>query len=208
MFATPRLQKSNNRRGHVHPVDSVATLARQRGAKNLYRDRGGGSGGGTYREDGDEDACSTQHRVVDGLHVLLRVPDAVVVAVEAPLVGLDCACLDDEEGQPGYKERETTTKPISNTGKHKQLTEKPQDSTRKPLANHASPFLVLFFSYSYLSKGNSIGICFSKLVLQGKSISSVMVIRCLRSLVPVKPCALQILTYRNRPLEQSLCKRP
>lgn len=176
--------------------------------KNLYRDRGGGSGGGTYREDGDEDARSTQHRVVDGLHVLLRVPDAVVVAVEAPLVGLDCACLDDEEGQPGYKERETTTKPISNTGKRKQLTEKPQDSTRKPHANHASPFPVLFFSYSYLSKGNSIGICFSKLVLQGKSISSVMVIRCLRSLVPVKPCALQILTYRNRPLEQSLCKRP
>lgn len=170
-------------------------------------DRGGGSGGGTHREDGDEDACSTQHRVVDGFHILLRVPDAVVVAVEAPLVGLDCACLDDEERQPGYKERETT-KPISNTGKNKQFTKNPQDSNRKLLANHASPFLVIFFPYCYLSKGNSIGICFSKLLLQEKSISSVMVIRCLRCLVPVKPCALQILTYRNRPLEQSLCKRP
>lgn len=83
--------------------------------KSPSRDRGGGSGGGTHREDGDEDARSTQHRVVDGFHVLLRVPDAVVVAVEAPLVGLDCACLDDEERQPGYKEGETTTKSISNT---------------------------------------------------------------------------------------------
>lgn len=161
----------------MHPVDTVAALARQRGAKKPCEDRGGGSGGGTHREDGDEDARSTQHRVVDGLHVLLRVPDAVVVAVEAPLVGLDCACLDDEEGQPGCREGETTTKPISNAGKHKQLTKIPQGSTRKPLANHASPFLVLFFPYRCLSKGNSIGICFSKLVLQGKSISSVMVIR-------------------------------
>lgn len=65
------------------------------------RDRRGGFGGGTYGEDGDEDARSTQHCVVDRLHRLQRVPDAVIVAVEAPLVGLDCAGFNDEEGQPG-----------------------------------------------------------------------------------------------------------
>lgn len=165
--------QSNKCRGDAHPRSVSGSISRtERCQKSPSWDRGGGSGGGTYRQDGDEDARSTQHRVVDGLHVLLRVPDAVVVAVEAPLVGLDCACLDDEERQPGYKEGETTTKAISNTGKTKQLIKKtPQDSTRKP---HASPFLVLFFPYRYLSKGNSIGICFSKLALQGKKASPLL----------------------------------
>lgn len=57
--------------------------------------------GGTYSEDGDEDASSTQHCIVDSFHHLHWVPDAVIVTVEAPLVGLDCARFNDEEGQPG-----------------------------------------------------------------------------------------------------------
>lgn len=55
---------------------------------------------GTYSKDGNEDARSTQHCVIDCLHRLQRVPDAVVITVEAPLVGLDCARFNDEEGQP------------------------------------------------------------------------------------------------------------
>lgn len=122
-------------------------------------DRGGGSGGGTHREDGDEDACSTQHRIVDGFHILLRVPDAVVVAVEAPLVGLDCACLDDEERQPGYKERETT-KPISNTGKKKQFTKNPQDSIENPLqTTHHHSWLFSFHTVIF-PKGTALGFVF------------------------------------------------
>lgn len=63
------------------------------------RERRGGFRGGTYCEDGDEDACSTQHCIIDRLHRLQRVPDAVIVTVEAPLVRLDCARFNDEEGQ-------------------------------------------------------------------------------------------------------------
>lgn len=85
---------------------------------------------GTYSKDGNEDARSTQHCVVDCLHCLQRVPDAVVITVEAPLVGLDCARFNDEEGQPSWKKGETITKPISNTGKYKQLTKNKQ--TKQP----------------------------------------------------------------------------
>lgn len=110
------------------------------------------------------------------------------------------------KGNPATRKGRQQPNPSAIWAETSSSPKKPQDSNRKPLAT-PSPLLVLSFPYCYLSKGNSIGICFSKLVLQGKSISSVMVIRCLLSLVPVKPRELQILTYRNRPLEQSLCKR-
>lgn len=93
--------KSDSRRGEVHlstqhrPATEV-----KKSCHECPRGRRGGFKDGTYSKDGNEDACSTQHCIVDRLHRLQRVPDAVIVAVEAPLVGLDCACFNDEEGQP------------------------------------------------------------------------------------------------------------
>ena len=57
---------------------------------------------GAYREDGNNNPHSGEHSVVDCLPSFLRILDALVVAVKAPVVRLDGARLDDDERQAGW----------------------------------------------------------------------------------------------------------
>ena len=57
---------------------------------------------GAYREDGNNNPHGAEHSVVDCLPSFLRILDALVVAVKAPVVRLDGARLDDDERQAGW----------------------------------------------------------------------------------------------------------
>lgn len=58
------------------------------------------------REDGDDDPHGAEHRIVYRLTRFQRILDALVVAVKPPVVRLDGACLNDEEGQTSHEEAE------------------------------------------------------------------------------------------------------
>lgn len=68
-----------------------------------------------YREDGDHNAHSAEHSIIDCLPGFQRVLDGLVIAIKTPVVRLDGACLDDDEGQARFiyrkkkKEREGGT---------------------------------------------------------------------------------------------------
>lgn len=66
----------------------------------------GRDGPGAYREDGDDDPHGAEHRIVYRLTRFQRILDALVVAVKPPVVRLDGACLNDEEGQTSHEEAE------------------------------------------------------------------------------------------------------
>lgn len=54
---------------------------------------------GAYREDGDDNPHGAEHSIIDCLTGFQRVLDALVIAVKPPVVRLDGACLNDDEGQ-------------------------------------------------------------------------------------------------------------
>lgn len=68
----------------------------------------GRDGPGAYREDGDDDPHGAEHRIVYRLTRFQRILDALVVAVKPPVVRLDGACLNDEEGQTSWRDGTTT----------------------------------------------------------------------------------------------------
>ena len=55
-----------------------------------------------YREDGDHNAHSAEHSIIDCLPGFQRVLDGLVIAIKTPVVRLDGACLDDDEGQARF----------------------------------------------------------------------------------------------------------
>uniref|UniRef100_A0A480HWQ9 Phospholipid phosphatase 3 isoform X1 n=1 Tax=Sus scrofa TaxID=9823 RepID=A0A480HWQ9_PIG len=58
------------------------------------------------REDGDHNAHSAEHSIIDCLPGFQRVLDGLVIAIKTPVVRLDGACLDDDEGQARHEEAE------------------------------------------------------------------------------------------------------
>lgn len=55
----------------------------------------------TYREDGDKNASSAKHTVVNGFSIFGRVLDGLIVAVKPSTVRLNSAGLNDQERQAG-----------------------------------------------------------------------------------------------------------
>lgn len=122
-------------------------------------------------------------------------------------VGKAGLCLFQWWGRATQLERRGDNNQIHQQYKHKQLVKK-ETQLGNPVQTRQHCSWCFSFLTAIFPKGIAVGFVFPSCPCGGKSISSVMVIGCLQCLVSVKPCALQILTYRNGPLKQFPCKRP
>lgn len=61
-------------------------------------------GDATYRQDGDQNACSTEHTITNGVSAFGRVLDGFIIAVKPSTVRLNRTRLNDQERQAGWCE--------------------------------------------------------------------------------------------------------